>query len=237
MESVEDGRRRPGDSTLWGLLTRKERWGLSWRGWLLLFGLGIAASFLLFFQAYPFLAVTRRVDSDVLVVEGWLREHAMRAAVEEWKSGHYPRIYSTGGPIRGLNAYTNDSETAASVGAELLKQAGAPADVVEIVPSRVMARDRTYSSAVALREWFQEHGVHVRNFNVMTEDLHARRTLMLYQKAFGDDVRAGIIAVPNPDYDARHWWRYSEGVRDFIYEWTAYLCVKFIFRPGPSSDG
>jgi len=237
MEPAENGRRKTGDSILWGLLTRRERWGFSWRGWLTLSGLGIAASFLLFFQAYPFLSVTRRVDSDVLVVEGWLREHAMHAAVAEWKSGRYPRIYSTGGPIRGLSSYTNDSQTLASVGADLLKQAGAPAEVVQIVPSRVMARDRTYSSAVALREWFQEHGIHVRSFNVMTEDLHARRTLMLYQKAFGDGVAAGVIAVPNPDYDARQWWRYSEGVRDFIYEWAAYLCAKFIFRPGPSSDG
>ena len=37
----------------------------------------------------------------------------------------------------------------------------------------------------------------------------------------------GVIAVPDPDYDARHWWRYSEGVKDVISEGAAYLYAKF----------
>lgn len=216
---------------LWGLLIRKERWGLSWRGRLMLAGLGIAASLLLFFQVYPFLAVTRRVDSDVLVVEGWVKEYAMREAVAEWRSGRYPRIYSTGGPVRGLGGYTNDFQTSASVGADLLKQMGAPAEVVQMVPSRVMERDRTYSSAMALREWFREQGIHVKSFNVITEGLHARRTRGLYEKAFGDGVTVGIIAVPDPDYDASHWWRYSEGVKELVSEGGAWLYAKVFFHP------
>ncbi len=87
-----------------------------------------------------------------------------------------------------------------------------------MVPSHVSGRDRTYSAALALREWFHEHDMQVRSFNVVTENTHARRTRLLFQKAFGASVRVGVIAVPNPDYDQRHWWRYSEGVRDVIDE-------------------
>src|SRR4029077_21234298 len=104
----------------------------------------------------------------------------------------------------------------ASVGAERLKANGIPRESLEMVPSHVIGRDRTYSSAVALREWLREHNAALRSFNVVTEDTHARRTRLLFQEAFGKDVTVGIIAVPNPDYDARHWWRYSEGVRDVL---------------------
>ena len=41
---------------------------------------------------FPFLAVTHRVDADVLVVEGWVHEHAIRTAISEFQSGHYQRV-------------------------------------------------------------------------------------------------------------------------------------------------
>src|SRR6266487_5850837 len=100
-----------------------------------------------------------------------------------------------------------------------------------MVPSRVMDRDRTYGSAVALREWLDEHDVAVQSVNVMTEDAHARRTHLLFKKALVKNVTVGIIAVPNPDYDARRWWRYSEGVKDVGSEAFAYIYTRFFFYP------
>jgi len=100
-----------------------------------------------------------------------------------------------------------------------------------------MDRDRTYGSAVALRNWFRENNMPVRSVNVVTEDVHARRTYLLFQKALGDNVAVGIIAVPNPDYDPEHWWRYSEGVKDVISETAAYLYAKLLFHPSdPKPD-
>jgi hypothetical protein len=29
-------------------------------------------------------------------------------------------------------------------------------------------------------------------------------------------VAIGVVAIPNPDYDSEHWWRYSEGVERVI---------------------
>jgi hypothetical protein len=46
----------------------------------------------------------------------------------------------------------------------------------------------------------------------------------------------GIIAVPNPDYDAQRWWRYSEGLKDVISESFAYLYARFFFfAPEPTN--
>jgi uncharacterized SAM-binding protein YcdF (DUF218 family) len=71
----------------------------------------------------------------------------------------------------------------------------------------------------------------------VTEDLHARRTRLLFRKALGDDVSVGIISVPNPDYDSRHWWRYSAGVKDVVSEAASYLYAKLLFHPsGPSPE-
>jgi uncharacterized SAM-binding protein YcdF (DUF218 family) len=104
-----------------------------------------------------------------------------------------------------------------------------------MVPSRVSDRDRTYGSAVALRKWLGENNITVDSFNIVTEDTHARRTRLLFEKAFGRHVRVGIIAVPNPDYDQRHWWRYSEGVQDVLIGGIEYLYAKFLFSPAESS--
>jgi len=73
---------------------------------------------------------------------------------------------------------------------------------VKMVPSRVMDRNRTYGSAVALRNWFRAHNLAACNLNVLTEDVHARRSRLLFQRAFGNEAKVGIIAIPNPDYDS-----------------------------------
>lgn len=212
---------------------RKERWGLSWRGWLIVLA-GVVLTFSSFlFCVYPFLAVTHRVDTNVLVVEGWVHKYAIQTGAEEFKGGSYERVFTTGGPVLGLGGYVNDFQTAASVGADLLKKAGIPDESVQMVPSRVIGQDRTYSAAIALREWFREQNMEVQSINVLTEDVHARRTRLLFEKAFGKKVAVGIIAVPNPDYDAKRWWRHSEGVKDVLSEGIAYIYAKFFFHSAP----
>jgi uncharacterized SAM-binding protein YcdF (DUF218 family) len=209
----------------WGTITRRERWGLSLRGWSLVAVVVLFAAFLFLWRVYPFLAVTHRVDTNVLVVEGWIHEYAIRAAVEEFREGSYQRVFTTGGPVEGTGGYINDYNTSASVGAELLKKYGVPNQSLQMVPSRVMDRDRTYASAVALRNWFRGHNMPVHSINVVTENVHARRTRLLFQGALGNDATVGIIAVPNPDYDPEHWWHYSEGIKDVFNETLAYIYV------------
>lgn len=218
-------------SRFWGILTRKERWGLSSRGWLI-FASALALMFWsLLANIQPFLAVTDRVDAHFLVVEGWVHEYAIRAGAAEFRAGTYERVFATGGPVTGTGGYTSDYTTSAHVGADQLLNAGVPPEVVEMVPSRVTDRDRTYSSAAALRDWFRQRNMIVSSINVVTENVHARRTRLLFQKAFGDNVKVGIIAVPNPDYEPKRWWHYSEGVRDVLSEGIAYVYARLFFHP------
>src|SRR5436309_698934 len=216
---------------LWGLLDRKERWSLSWRGRLILASALLLVGALIFKGVYPFLATTHRVNANILVVEGWIHEYAIRAAVKEFQSNKYQRVFTTGGPVQGTGGYTNDFCTSASVGADLLKKWGLPDERLQMVPSRVMDRDRTYGSAVALRNWFREHNMAVSGIDVVTEDVHARRTRLLFQKAFGKDVRVGIIGVANVDYPANRWWHYSQGLKNVVSEFAAYLYARLLFFP------
>jgi len=221
---------------LFGLLTCRERWALSWRGRLIL-----ASALLLLFalcikRVYPYLAITDPVNANILVVEGWIHEYAIRAAVKEFQSNHYQRVFTTGGPVLGTGGYINDFHTSASVGADLLRKNGLANGSVQMVPSRGMDRDRTYGSAIALRNWFRDHNMSVPGINIVSEDLHGRRTRLLFQKAFGKDVQVGIIAVANVDYPANRWWHYSEGLEDVVSEFAAYLYARLLFFPPEPAD-
>ena len=227
VESRETGNRQIAG----GLLVRKMRWGLSWRGRLLILGLLLLFGGVVFFKGYPFLAVTERVDTDLLVVEGWVHQYGARGAAEEFQRGHYRQVFTTGGPVVGSGEYSSDANTGAAVGAAVVKRAGIPEAAVQMVPSRVLGRDRTYNSAVALRQWLREQQLKPRGLNVLTEDAHARRTWLLFQMAFGDELKIGIISVQSPDYEPRRWWSCSEGVREVIGEGIAYLYARFCFHP------
>lgn len=196
---------------------------------------------LLTYMVYPFLNVTHRVNADTLVVEGWVHQYAIRAAVNEFQAGHYKHVFTTGGPVEGTGGYTNDFNTSANQAVARLQAEGLSPGLIQAIPARVSDRDRTYGAARALRDWFNSHQTNVHAINVLTDNVHARRTRLLFKTALGERITVGIIAVGNPDYDARHWWRYSEGVRDVISESIAYLYAKFFFwpperslRPSPS---
>lgn len=218
------------------LVVRKERWGLSRRGWLVFLCVSIFSGYLFVTKIHSFLAVTDRVPANVLVIEGWLDPYAVEAAMTEFKSGSYQKLITTGGPEEGMGNYCPVYDTQAHQSAGFLKKAGIPQTVIQSVPSLIVGKDRTYHSALALRKWFQEHDLQVGSFNVLTADVHARRTRLLFQEAFGSQTKVGIISVPNPDYDARHWWRSSEGVRKVVDETIAYIYAKFLFWPSTASS-
>ena len=195
----------------------------------------LLASFLLV-TVHPFLATTHRVGANILVVEGWVHDYAIEAGIDEYRAGSYERIFVTGGPVTGSGVYTSDYDTSAHVGEGRLKALGMPAESIQAVPSRVIDRDRTYYAALALRDWFHQQAKEVHAINIVTENVHARRTQLLFAEAFGPKVAVGVIAASNPDYDPKRWWRCSEGVREVIGEAIAYIYAKFFFYP-PEASG
>ena len=89
-------------SKFWGMFTRRERWGLSRRGRVVMASVVLLAGWGLVLGIHPFLAVTHRVPTNVQVVEGWIHGYGIDAAVQEFKTSHYERVLTTGGPVEGI---------------------------------------------------------------------------------------------------------------------------------------
>jgi hypothetical protein len=217
-------------STLFGVFTRKERWSLSGRGWLLAILLFLSFGGFAFCRIHPFLAVTERVPADFLVVEGWIPDYALRACVAEYRDRSYGKVFTTGGPTMGRGP-TNIFNTMAHAGTCGLQALGLPSKNIQTVPALSSDRDRTYSSALALRDWLRLNHLPVHAVNVVTLDVHARRTRLLYQKALGPQIKVGVISIPSQDYPAKDWFHYSEGVKEVISEAGAYVYARFLFHP------
>ena len=179
--------------------------------------------------AYPFLAVNDPVDNGALVVEGWLPDYAFQEAITEFRRGHHSKIFVTGGPLES-GAPLSEYSTFAELGAATLVRLGLDTNAVQAVPAPRVRLDRTYASAVALKNWLDPHGVAETNFNVISLGPHSRRSRLLFEKALGRDYKVGIIAVENQDYDAERWWASSAGVRTMTDEMIAYVYTR-LFSP------
>ena len=126
----------------------------------------------------------------------------------------------------------SEYKTYAQRGAAVLLKLGLTTNEVQAVPAPLVPQDRTYTSAVALRNWLREHNLKPARLHLMSEGPHARRSWLLFEKAFGRDVVVGITSVPAAGYDPKRWWRTSLGVRGVISEALAYGYARFLFWPG-----
>jgi hypothetical protein len=209
-----------------GLLQRKEVWALTWRGRLLLLLLLVGGVFGGLLGVHPFLATDSQIKSGILVVEGWIPEYAITNFIAQ--NPHYERIYTTGGPTLTDRHSKDDSDTYASVCLQRLLLAGVPRHKLQMVPCWVSRRDRTYACAVALREWCRTNNVTLHSFDIVTMDVHARRSRLLSEKVF-PDAKVGVIPLINEEYEPDRWWKYSEGVKEVLAESAAYLYARFLF--------
>lgn len=215
-----------------GLVARRLRWGLTGRGWLLLLVVMAMAGWGAVRLVHPFLAVTAEVDSPVVVVEAWIPPPVLHGVAQRYAGDAHSIWYCVGGPSEQNFNSTKVEDTSAAEAARMLKKFGLPSERIKIVPCWVPRKDRTYSSAVALRDWFAENGINATTFNVVTEGPHGRRSRLMFEKAFGQGSTIGIIAITDPTYDATRWWQYSEGIKAVISETAGYLFARFFFRGG-----
>jgi hypothetical protein len=223
------------DRRLGGFLIRRPCWTLSLAGKFLVLAVVGVLGFGAIRFIHPFLAVNHPVPADVLIIEGWIPTDTMRAAAREFQNGGYRQVIV----MRPISDNKNKYESGRYMGdymANLLVQYGVPQSNVTTLFPVVAQKDRTYHAALAARQWLKEQGLSVKSLDVATLGPHARRSRLLYEKAFGGEVNIGIIALPNQTYDPAHWWRYSEGVREVLSESIAYLYARLLFFPSMNPD-
>ena len=221
---------------LGGVFVRRECWTLSLTAKIIILAICISVTWAGIRFVQPFLAVTKPVQGQLLVVEGWIPRYGLQQAVSVFRSGHYQRMVTSGctrmNDLDGLTA-TNPAVAAAIQ----VQRYGMDAALVTAVPCPIELKDRTYNSALAVREWCEKSGVSTVSVDVLTSGPHARRSRLLFQAAFGSKTKVGVIAIEDRSYDPAHWWRSSEGVRDVVGEGLAYLYARILFHPsGPGLE-
>ena len=219
----------------WRLFRRRECIVPTLWGWIVFLLIAVVLAVLAVRGAYPFLAVSHPVQSNALVVEGWASDYALRETIAEFRRDHYRKLYVTGVPLES-GAPLSEYKTFAELGAATLVRMGCDANAVQAVPAPAVRADRTYASAVALKNWFQRHGVAETNLNVVSIGPHSRRTRLLFAKAFGPEYKIGIISITSQTYNPRNWWHSSDGFRTVTGEAIAYAYARLIFRPVPLDE-
>jgi len=203
----------------------------TWRGWLaLLLALGLPAIAALR-GAAAFLTIHDPAPGGVLVVEGWVSPGDARDVLAEAGRRHYSDIYVTGGPIEAESPLASFGSYA-ELTADVFRRVGADAAKIHAIPGPRVAKDRTYSSALALKAALLAEKTPPASLNLVTAASHSRRSRLLFEKAFGPGTRIGAIALPEREFDPARWWTTSAGFRTIVGELIAYLYARFLFHPG-----
>lgn len=219
------------------LFRRREVWLPTAWGALLTLGALLALSAALVAAAPGFLAVTAPAPgAKVLVVEGWLADQELDEAIAVFRRGHYERIVTTGGPLESWLGMPVPWSDYAQRAARYLSAHGLADARIDAVGAPASAQERTFLSAVMVREWMARTLPRTEAIDVLTVGVHARRSRMMYRAAFGPQVEIGIVAVAPSTHDTQRWWKTSAGAKTVLGEtisvaWTA-CCF---WPPAPGS--
>lgn len=178
------------------------------------------------FNLHGFLAKNAPVKTDVLVVEGWIPDYAIAAAMKEFQSGEYKTLIAIGAPMpRGayLSSYKNFAELAAAT----LIALGFDRQKLQVVSTDFTPECRTQNAAIALKKHLETSNPPILSMNIFTFGPHSRRTWLLFRRVFPAPMEVGIVASQPLLYDAKSWWNSSEGVRTVVGELIAYLYRRF----------
>jgi len=214
------------------LFRLRQIWMPTILGWFFILVIASAVSVCLVRNIYSFLAQNEPVGSRVLVIEGWLAPEELDQAIQTIKRGNYERVVTTGGPILGWPELSIHSNYA-NLAADYLVKHGIPRNQITVVPTPASAQERTFLSAVVLRDSANRLGISLSAIDLFSSGAHSRRSRLLFQMAFGQKVPIGIFAARPGDYDPEAWWRSSSGVESIVFQSIALLWVKCFFWPGP----
>jgi hypothetical protein len=224
--------RRAGNRSAWqfraAFFVRRQRWTLTWRARVLALLILTTAVVLAIQSAYGFLAVNSPSDGQFLIVEDWMPTYAYREVAMQFHKRGYLRVIAAGIVQEDVDFYEDAPE---HTGTESLLRFGVPPDAIVAVSHSGVQRDRTYHSALAVRDWLRSQKVLTASIDVITVGAHARRSRLLYEKALGSEFAVGVISVKDRRFDPQQWWASSEGVRSVIGETIGYVYARFIFSP------
>lgn len=160
---------------------------------------------------HDFLAISRPVVGNILVVEGWIwNSSAIKEAADEFSRGHYELLVTVGGPI-GEEGPPGEKNSAV-LAAIKLQELGVNKSHIIVLPVPNLTFHRTYASALTLKHWLIGSKIKATGINVVTLGAHARKSLVLFERAFGPGTDVGVISGTDDEYDPHRWWMSATGI-------------------------
>lgn len=174
--------------------------------------LALAAVVAFILTIHDFLAINQPVEADILVVEGWSYSHpAIAEAAEEFKRGPYRLLITVGGPT-AVGERNLEQVSSAVLAANQLHDLGVEKRFIVALSVPEISQHRTYTSALAVKEFLKRSGVPTKGINVFTIGPHARKSLVLFTRAIGPSYAIGVIAGTDEEYDPDRWWMSARGI-------------------------
>ncbi|MEO8310902.1 MAG: hypothetical protein ABI520_07005 [Caldimonas sp.] len=218
------------------LFRRRPIWLPTWWGALLLALIALASTLLVLRHLGAYLAVDAPSGgrdgegARTLIVEGWLDADALDDALALIARRRYERIAVSGGPIEG---WREDQRwpTYAERAADYLRRHGSGSIPVVAVAAPASAQERTFLSAVVVRDWLRRQGGSVDAVDLFSGGVHARRSRLVYRIAFGPGVDVGVFAARPRRYTLERWWTTSDGAKSVLDEAIGLAWTKCCFWP------
>ena len=191
--------------------------------------LGLLA-FLIFRNVATFLAVNKPVDAEYLVIEGWLGKYELKQAYKIFDAHDYKLVVVSGGPI--TDEFNSGPPSFAQRARDYLLSIGFPEEKLFAAPAPYSVRERTLVSAVTVKDWFTDRDINVESLDILSGDVHARRSRDLYRFVFGEQVDIGVYASTPEEFDLNRWWQSSDAAKSVVSELLGWLALKCCFSPG-----
>jgi hypothetical protein len=220
----------PEYQALGGILVKRECWTLALRGRIIFLFIAVCAMYVFINGLFPFLALNGPTFGDVMIIEGWVHSDTLQQAANVYLTKRYKEVLVVNGVLATGSKWDSGQYKLDYIKDSLINL-GVPKEHIHPVVCEVTRKDRTYFSALAAKNWLEQHEMHAKSIDVATIGPHARRSRLVFQKAFGREAVVGVIALTVNNFDPDHWWQSSEGVREVLFEGFAYLYARFFFYP------
>lgn len=163
---------------------------------------------------------TKRQDRDLYLYGVTVNEYYLPA------NSSQVALYDT--DRNGLDSLIKVLGTStAEIAANHLVKLGIPDSLVVPVETLDKGISKTFASAMDVRQQCSEgsfYGLH--SVTVFSEGVHARRSYLSFEKAFGKFTQVGVISNSDQNMTQANWWKSLKGWSTVLYEICGIVYIK-----------
>jgi len=212
------------------LTKKKECTVLTWPAKIIFLAVLTVIFLFVSFKIPLFLSLNNPINGKYLVLDGIMPDYSVQRAIEIFNNQNYTTIVATGSKLEA-GYFISEKSTMAELTYATFLELGFDSTKIIVIPEGDILKDRTYTSALSLKKYFEKHKITNAEIDILAIGCHARRSKMLFKLALGDNFNVGVYALPDNSFDINRWWKTSKGVRTVISETIGYFYAKVFFYP------